>query len=112
MVRLIWHIHDAAYGAHTEVAVAAKRETPSEIRAKMYSKIDPLSLAFEIGVDDYVASLAAKHAGLERAIEEERGRPAPDCLSLTDLKRRKLKVKDEIARLRTQEIRATGRTGA
>ena len=67
----------------------------------MYSRIDPVMLAFEIGVDDYLATLAARHAGLERAIQEEAGRPAPDGLSLTDLKRRKLKVKDEIARLRT-----------
>ncbi len=66
----------------------------------MYSRIDPVALVFEIGVDEYLATLAARHAGLERAIQEEARRPAPDGLSLTYLKRRKLKVKDEITRLR------------
>ena len=78
----------------------------------MYSRIDPLALVFEIGVDNYVATLAARHAGLERAIEEEAGRPAPDGLSLTDLKRRKLKVKDEITRLRTGAEGTDRRSGA
>ncbi|MDE0051223.1 MAG: DUF465 domain-containing protein [Rhodospirillales bacterium] len=77
----------------------------------MYSRIDPLVLTFEVGVDDYLATLAAKHAGLERAIQEEAGRPAPDGLSLTDLKRRKLKVKDEIARLRTEAAGGNRRSG-
>ena len=78
----------------------------------MYSRIDPLALVSEIGVDDYVATLAARHAGLERAIQEEAGRPAPDGLSLTDLKRRKLKVKDEITRLRTGAQGTDRRSGA
>ena len=78
----------------------------------MYSRLDPLVLIFEIGIDDYVATLAARHAGLEQAIEEEAGRPAPDGLSLTDLKRRKLKVKDEIARLRMEAVSAARRFGA
>ena len=77
----------------------------------MYSRLDPATLAYEIGVDDYLATLAAKHAGLERAIQEEAGRPAPDGLSLTHLKRRKLKVKDEIARLRTAAAGADRRSG-
>lgn len=78
----------------------------------MYSRLDPLMLVHEIGVDDYLATLAARHAGLERAIEEEAGRPAPDGLSLTDLKRRKLKVKDEIARLRMSTARGSRCSGA
>lgn len=78
----------------------------------MYSRLDPFAPIFEIGVDDYLATLAARHAGLERAIEEEARRPAPDGLSLTDLKRRKLRVKDEIARLRTRPVGVPRRTGA
>ena len=78
----------------------------------MYSRIDPVTLAFEIGVDDYLATLAARHAGLERDIQEEAGRPAPDGLSLTDLKRRKLKIKDEIAWLRTATSGEGRRSGA
>ncbi len=75
----------------------------------MYSRIDPSRLPFEIEVDEYVASLAARHAGLEKAIEEETRRPAPDGLSLSDLKRRKLRIKDEIAGLHREAKRAAQR---
>ena len=78
----------------------------------MYSRIDPVALVFEIGVDEYLATLAARHAGLERAIQEEARRPAPDGLSLTYLKRRKLKVKDEITRLQTAAAGTGRRSGA
>ena len=50
--------------------------------------------------DHRLASLAARHAGLEQAIAEEWERPAPDTLCLTALKRRKLHVKEEIVRHR------------
>ena len=55
------------------------------------------------GVDDYRACLAARHANLERDIQEEWGRPVPNQLSLTALKRRRLRVKEEIVRLRAIE---------
>ena len=54
----------------------------------------------EFGIDDYRACLAARHANLERAIQEEWCRPVPDQLSLTALKRRRLRVKEEIVKLR------------
>lgn len=43
--------------------------------------------------------LTEKHAAFEAEIDAETQRPAPDSVRLTDLKRRKLAVKDEIARL-------------
>ena len=43
------------------------------------------------------SALQAKHAGLERLIQQELNRPAPDDAILRDLKRRKLRVKDELA---------------
>jgi hypothetical protein len=43
--------------------------------------------------------LATKHAELEHQIEEESHRPMPDSLHLTELKRQKLKVKEEITQL-------------
>ena len=46
-----------------------------------------------------IASLRAKHAELERNIEEEEGRPLPDSLAIARLKKQKLRIKDEIARL-------------
>lgn len=50
-------------------------------------------------VQDRIFSLKAKHAELEQAIEIESNRPLPDELVLHDLKRRKLRIKDEIARI-------------
>ena len=47
----------------------------------------------------HVESLRAKHADLEHMIEEEEGRPKPDDMLITELKRQKLKIKDEIAAL-------------
>ncbi len=51
-----------------------------------------------MGIEDHVAQLRAKHLELEAAIEEENGRPHPDDIHLHDLKRQKLRVKDEITR--------------
>lgn len=47
-----------------------------------------------------LASLERQHQALEREIEEERAHPGADALRLSELKRRKLVLKDEIARLR------------
>ena len=43
--------------------------------------------------------LTEKHAALEAEIDSETQHPAPDSVRLTDLKRQKLAIKDEIARL-------------
>ena len=48
---------------------------------------------------DYVESLRGKHAHLEQQIDDELHRPLPDHSILTRLKREKLRIKDEIARL-------------
>lgn len=47
--------------------------------------------------DERLNSLRSKHATLEREIDEEIHRPLPDELRLTELKREKLRIKDEIA---------------
>lgn len=44
-------------------------------------------------------SLKARHAGLEAEISEETKKPHPDDTAIHTLKKEKLKVKDEIARL-------------
>jgi hypothetical protein len=48
---------------------------------------------------DLVVSLKAKHAQLEEAIELEAKRPQPDTATISDLKKRKLQIKDQIAQL-------------
>jgi hypothetical protein len=44
----------------------------------------------------HVSSLQLKHAGLERQIEEELNRPMPDPAMLQELKKRKLRVKEQL----------------
>jgi hypothetical protein len=46
--------------------------------------------------NEQLHSLNDKHATLERAIEEENLRPHPDDIRITQLKREKLRIKDEI----------------
>ena len=48
---------------------------------------------------DRVQSLKAKHAALEAALDDEARRPLPDDASIAELKRKKLKIKDELERL-------------
>jgi hypothetical protein len=50
-------------------------------------------------MQDYVESLRSKHAFLERQIDDEMHRPLPDQSTLTRLKREKLRLKDELARM-------------
>ena len=45
----------------------------------------------------HVDALKAKHAGLEARLHDEQSRPAPDIAMIQQLKRQKLKIKEEIA---------------
>jgi hypothetical protein len=47
-----------------------------------------------------LAELSVKHQRLEERIREELQHPASDDLTITELKREKLRLKDEIERLR------------
>ena len=49
-----------------------------------------------MNVAERIDALRAKHASLEAAIQEENNRPLPDTTKIHDLKRQKLKIKDEI----------------
>lgn len=48
---------------------------------------------------DRVQSLKAKHAALEAALDDETRRPLPDEIAIAELKRKKLKIKDELERI-------------
>lgn len=50
----------------------------------------------------HLAELSEKHKLLERRIEEELARPGSDDLEITRMKREKLRLKEEIAKLQTQ----------
>ncbi len=53
-----------------------------------------------------LADLERQHQALEREIKEELAHPGTNMLKLSELKRRKLQVKDEIERLR-HEVEGT-----
>ncbi len=50
----------------------------------------------------HLTELSERHRALERQIDEEMARPMADTLKISELKRRKLKIKDEMARLENQ----------
>ncbi len=50
---------------------------------------------------DRVQSLKAKHSALDTALEDEVRRPLPDEVAIAELKRKKLKIKDELERIVT-----------
>lgn len=51
----------------------------------------------------HLAELAEKHRLLDRTIEAEAAHPSSDELRIAELKREKLKLKDEIMRLSAEE---------
>ena len=55
-----------------------------------------------MSVQDRIEALREKHAVLERALDEEAHRPLPNQEALHDLKRQKLRIKDEIFALERQ----------
>jgi hypothetical protein len=44
----------------------------------------------------HVSALQLKHAGLERQIADEQSRPLPDLAIIQSLKKRKLRIKEEL----------------
>jgi len=56
-------------------------------------------------LDAHATELSEKHRVLEKQIENEMARPSADNLSLSRLKREKLRIKDELERLKAEESR-------
>jgi len=55
-----------------------------------------------MAVEARIRELGQRHQTLERAIEDEMSRPAADEARLRELKRQKLRLKEEMEALRTQ----------
>lgn len=53
-----------------------------------------------MAVEAHIAELSVKHQKLEERIREELQHPSSDDLTITELKREKLRLKDEMERLR------------
>src|SRR5262249_62285243 len=62
-----------------------------------------------MSLQDRLETLRTRHANLETEIVKEISRPLPNPETLTDLKRQKLRIKDEIVQLeRTHRLRSGG----
>ena len=55
-----------------------------------------------MSIEAHLAELERRHKALEDEIDEALAHPSTDDLKIAELKRRKLLVKDEIARLRLE----------
>jgi hypothetical protein len=52
-----------------------------------------------MSLQDRIETLRARHRSLEEAIGQETNRPLPNLEAVADLKRQKLRIKDEIVQL-------------
>lgn len=56
-----------------------------------------------MSIESHLAELEKKHRAIEREIETELMHPSSDEVKLSSLKRKKLKIKDEMVRLTSPE---------
>ena len=52
-----------------------------------------------MSLQDRIEELRAQHRSLENALGQEASRPSPNLETISDLKRQKLRIKDQIAEL-------------
>ena len=62
-----------------------------------------------MNIQGRIEALEARHRALEDRIFEEDHRPAPDAAELARLKGEKLKLRDELERLRRDAARPNGK---
>jgi hypothetical protein len=55
-------------------------------------------------MESHLAELERRHQALEREIEDALHHPSMDTLTLSELKRRKLVLKDEIEKLKEESV--------
>lgn len=53
-----------------------------------------------MAIDARIRELDNRHRNLDEAIQKELGRPSTDSLQLREMKRRKLRLKEEMEQLR------------
>jgi hypothetical protein len=57
-----------------------------------------------MAIESHLAELERRHQALEQELSEALTHPSTDDLKIVELKRRKLHVKDEIARLKQDSV--------
>lgn len=55
-----------------------------------------------MALESHISELAERHRVLEQELKEEMGHPLADDIKVAALKKRKLHLKDEIARLQSR----------
>jgi hypothetical protein len=55
----------------------------------------------KMALASHLAELSEKHRTLERQIEEELARPGADDLTISKLKKEKLRIKDQMSKLQS-----------
>lgn len=68
--------------------------SPPLISRRMHMASSPASGA----ASSHLNALQSKHAGLEARLHDEMARPVPDAAMIQQLKKQKLRLKEEIAR--------------
>ncbi len=58
-----------------------------------------------MSLQGHIVELQRRHEALEKEIEKEQLHPNADEIRLLELKRKKLQIKDELAKLTTSETR-------
>ena len=53
----------------------------------------------DVQENDTIDALRAKHADLEAKLEDELRRPVPDEVAMSQIKRLKLRIKDQISQM-------------
>ncbi|MBB3971739.1 YdcH family protein [Hansschlegelia beijingensis] len=56
-----------------------------------------------MSIESHIAELEKKHQAIEREIEIELTRPSTDDVRVASLKRKKLRIKDEMMRLQSPQ---------
>jgi len=51
-----------------------------------------------MSLETHVVALTEKHASIDEIIEQEEHRPLPDAMRIMQLKRQKLRLKDELGK--------------
>lgn len=64
-----------------------------------------------MSMPEHLDSLQSKHARLEQLIDDELHRPLPDGTAVVRLKKEKLRIKEELERLRQSGKNVTGYSG-
>jgi hypothetical protein len=57
-----------------------------------------------MAIESHLAELERRHQALEQELSEALSHPSSDDLKIVELKRRKLHVKDEIARIKHDAV--------